>query len=235
MRNKQLSLILFLFLQIYIYISLISFNEIINDNIMFFASSLLCLIISLFLFCKTKDYYIMILAIFISVVGDVFFTFFKNLDYLGLMCLNLVQVLYFLRIYLDSDYKKYNLISRFIFLPVVTIITFLILKENTDVNAILWVLFTTNLFINILFTIKEIGLNNLFPMGLLLLFMFSTCILLSSLDPYLKSNIHFLNLIENLPFDIKNVFYIPAQVVLTCSIFTVNRRCFSKIKQDDEE
>lgn len=234
MKNRQLSLILFIFAQLYVYISLICFNEFINSKIMSLISIFLCFIISIFLFCKTKDYYIMISAITISLISDIFFLFFNNLSYIGLIGLNIVQILYCLRIYLDSDYKKTNAISRIIILPIVTIITFLVLKERTNIEAILWVLFSTNLFINILFTIKEIGLNNLFPIGLLLLFAFSACLMLTNAQNYVSSNIRLLNVIENLPFNLTSVFYVPAQVVLTCSIFTVNRMCFSKIKQDEK-
>ena len=234
MKNRQLSLIMFIFAQLYVYISLICFNDFINSKIMALISIFLCFIISISLFCKTKDYYLMLSAITISLISDIFFIFFDNLSYIGLIGLNIVQLLYFLRIYLDSDYKKSNVLSRIIVLPFITLITFLVLRERINIEAILWVWFSTNLFINILFTIKEIGINNLFPIGLLLLFAFSASLMLTNVGNYVNSNIRLLNFIENLPFDLTHVFYIPAQVVLTCSIFTVNRRCFSKIKQDEE-
>ena len=234
MKNKQLSLILFLFAELYSYISLICFNDFISSKIMLLISMFLCLIISINLFCKTKDYYLMISAISISLICDIFFTFFNNLSYIGLIGLNIVQLLYFLRIYLESDYKKINVLSRIVALLIVTCIVILTLKEKADISAILWTWFTINLFINILFTIKEIGLNNLFPIGLLLLFAYSSCLMLTNISNYTNKNLQLLNFIENLPFNLNYVFYIPAQVVLTCSIFTVNRRCFSKIKQDEE-
>lgn len=234
MKNKQLSLILFLFAELYAYISLICFNDFISSKVMILIAMFLCLIISISLFCKTKDYYLMICAISISLICDIFFTFFNNLSYIGLIGLNIIQLLYFLRIYLDSDYKRSNILSRIIVLPIVTCIVILTLKEKADISAILWTWFTINLFINILFTIKEIGLNNLFPIGLLLLFIYSGCLMLTNVSNYTSKNLPLLNFIENLPFNLNYVFYIPAQVVLTCSIFTVNRRCFSKIKQDEE-
>ena len=234
MKNRQLSLIIFIFAQLYVYISLICFNNFMNSKIMALISVFLCFIISIFLFCKTKDYYLMLSAITISLISDIFFIFFDNLSYIGLIGLNIVQLLYFLRIYLDSDYKKSNVLSRIIVLPFITLITFLVLRDRINIEALLWVWFSTNLFINILFTIKEIGINNLFPIGLLLLFAFSASLMLTNVGNYINSNIRLLNFIENLPFDLTHVFYIPAQVVLTCSIFTVNRRCFSKIKQDEE-
>lgn len=232
MKNRQLSLILFLFVQLYIYVMLVCFNSNINPKIMFISSSILCFIMGVFLFCKTKDYYIMISALFISLIGDFFFTFFNNSSYIGLICLNITQILYFLRIYLDSDYKKTNLLARIIIIPII-LIAFIILKENFNFSVLLWITFITNLFINILFTIKEIGINNFFPIGLLFLFIYGAFIMIYNIENYVTVNLDFINIINNLPFDLRYVFYIPAQVTLTCSIFTVNRRVFSKIKNED--
>lgn len=234
MKNKQLSLILFLFLQLYIYISLICFNDLINNEIMFIASSVICTIITTFMFCKTKDYFIMLTAISLSLISDIFFTFFDNLKYISLIILNIIQILYFLRIYLDSDYKKQNIITRLICIPCLIIATFLVLKNDTDIISILWIIFISNLFINILFTIKEIGINNLFPIGLLFLFIHGICLMFIGLENYVSFSINLVDIINNLPFNILHVFYIPSQVILTCSVFTVNRRCFSKIKQDEQ-
>jgi len=55
-----------------------------------------------------------------------------------------------------------------------------------------------------------------------------------SLYDYINVNVAFLNILEEFPFDIRIMFYLPAQVVLTCSVFTVNRRSYSKIKNDSE-
>lgn len=234
MKNKQSALMIFLLVQMYIYIMLICFNNLINQKILSFLSIFLCLIIGLFLHCKTKDYYIMILSLIFTLIGDVFFTFFEKLNFIGLIFFNIVQILYFLRIYIDSDDKKSNILTRLISLPLLLFIGFIILKNKMDISVILWIIFTTNLFININFTIKEIGINNFFPIGLLLMFIHSISLMFVYLPEYINVNIRFLDFIIELPFDIKHVFYIPSIIVLTCSIFTVNRKCFSKIKNEEE-
>jgi len=234
MRNRQLSLIFFLIAELYLYVMLICFNSLINIKILSFLSILLCFIISLFMHCKTKDYYIMILALFFTLLSDIFFIFFDKLIVFGLISLNITQILYFLRIYIDSEYEKKNLINRVIFIPLGLIFCYLLLKERMDISSILWVIFIINLFINILFTIKEIGLNNFFPIGLLLLLMYSVSMMFVSLPNYININVPFIDFLIELPFDIKWAFYLPAVVVLTCSIFTVNRRSYSKINRDEE-
>lgn len=234
MKNRQLSLIFFLIAQLYIYVLLICFNSFINVKVLSYTSIVLCFIIGIFMFCKTKDYYIMILSLFFTLIGDTFFIFFKNLSVIGLICLNITQILYFLRIYLDSEYKKANVLIRLISIPISIIIVFITLKNETDILAILWIMFSVNLFINILFTIKEIGINNFFPIGLLLMFIYGIAMMFIYLPNYLTTNVRFIDILIQLPFDIKWVFYLPSQVVLTCSIFTVNRKCFSKIKIDSK-
>lgn len=232
MKNRQLSLIFFLIAQLYIFIMLISFNSLINTNILLVTSTVLCVIISGFMYCKTKDYLIMISALSLTLISDIFMLFFDNLHYIGLFILNIIQILYFLRTYIDSDSKKYNLISRLIIIPISLIIGYIVLKDRVDINSILWITYIVNLFINILFTIKEIGINNFFPIGLMFLLVHGVLMMFLSLDNYTLVNIKFVNNLIELPFDIKTLFYIPAQVTLTCSIFTVNRRCFSKIKEE---
>lgn len=235
MKKKQVSLMFFLIIQLYIYVMLISFNSLINTQILSFISSVLCLIMGIFLFCKTKDYYIMISALVFTALADIFLIFFNNLHNIGLIFLNIVQILYFLRIYVDTDYKKSNVLTRIISIPILCIIGFILLKEKTDVLAILWIIFISNLFINILFTIKEIGLNNFFPIGLLLLFMYGIMMMFMSLNNYLNINVNYLEKLNELSFDLKIMFNLPAQVVLTCSIFTVNRRCFSAINKEENK
>lgn len=234
MKNRQLSLIFFLIAELYLYVMLICFNHLINVKILSFLSVLLCFIISLFMHCKTKDYYIMILALFFTLLSDVFFIFFDKLIVIGLIGLNITQILYFLRIYIDSEYKKSNIISRIIFIPIGLFFSYFLLKERIDTSSILWVIFIINLFINILVTIKEIGLNNFFPIGLLLFLMYGIAMMFISLPNYLNISVPFIDFLIQLPFDIKSAFYLPAIVVLTCSIFTVNRRCYSKINRDEQ-
>ena len=176
----------------------------------------------------------MLSSIILSLIGDIFIIVIPNLKIIGYIILNIIQILFFLRIYLDSDYKRNNIISRIIFIPLLVALNFIILKDSVTIFSILWTTFITNLFINILFTIKEIGLNNLFPIGLLFLFIYGSCLMFMELGNYVSVNMNFVNFLDNLSFDIRYIFYIPAQTILTCSVFTVNRKCFSKIKQDEE-
>lgn len=233
MKNKQLSLIFFLIIQLYIYTAQISFTNLVNLKILSIISILLCFILSLSLFCKTKDYFIMICAISLTLISDIFHIFFNNLTAIILFILNTIQILYFLRTYIDSDYKKLNLLTRIITIPTCVSLGFILLKDKIDIIAILWIIYTTNIFLNILFTIKDIGVNNFFPIGLIFLFIHSSLMMFLFLENYTIVNIPFVNFLQELPFDIRTMFYLPAQVILTCSIFTVNRKSFSKIKHEE--
>lgn len=170
-------------------------------------------------------------AIFFNLIYSFLSVFLQN-DILNLIILNIIQILYFLRIYTTSDYKFTNIITRIITIPILSMICFVLLKEKIDSLAILWVLFIANLFINVIFTIKEIGINNLFPIGLLILFMQGISMLFLNLNNYLNIQINFFDFLNDLPFPLELMFYIPAQVVLTCSIFTVNRKVWSRIEKD---
>jgi hypothetical protein len=188
----------------------------------------------LFLFCKTKDYFIMISALFLTFIADIFFIFFDSLHIVGLAILNIVQILYFLRTFIESESKKINVISRIVTIPTLLIIGQLLLKDKIDSISILWIIYITNIFLNALFTIKDIGINNFFPIGLLFLFIHGSLMMFLSLENYTIINIPFVNYLVELPFDIKASIYIPAQIIMTCSIFTVNRKIFSRIHLEDK-
>jgi hypothetical protein len=106
------------------------------------------------------------------------------------------------------------------------------LKERTDVNALLWTTYIVNIFLNILFTIKDIGINNFFPIGLLILFIHGSLMMFLGIENYTTINVPFINFLQQLPFNVKAITYVPAQVILTCSVFTVNRMSFSSIGKE---
>ena len=230
MKNKQSALIIFLLIQLYLYSMLICFSEYFNPRILLIISSLLCLIITVFLFCKTKDYYIMLTAIVLSFISDLFI---ESIPILSFAILNITQILYLCRTLLDSENKTLNITSRLVAIPICIFAGFILLQERMDILAILWIMYTVNLFINILFAIKEIGLNNFFPIGLIGLFIFSALTMFLALENYTIVNVPFINSLANFPFNVSLAFYIPSQIILTCSVFTVNRRCFSKIKNEE--
>lgn len=211
---------------------LICYNTLINIDTLAFSSTLLCLFITIFMHCKTKDYAIMITAFSLTIISDICFIFFDNLKVIGLIILNLIQLLYFLRTYIESEHKKSNALTRIIALPISILCCVILLKEKTDMTALLWTIYTVNLFINIIFTIKEIGINNFFPIALLFLFVHSSLMMFTALENYISTSVRFIDFLNELPFDIKQAVYLPAQVILACSVFTVNRLQFSKINKE---
>lgn len=231
MKKRQLAMIIFLMTQLYIYVMQINFASFVNTKILSISSILLCFILAIYMHCKTKDYYIMVAAISLHLTIDIFIIFFDNLKIIYLTLLNILQIFYFFRIYLDSNYKKQNIITRIIVIPLAIIISFATLKSKMDFTVILWTIYSINLFLNILFTIKEIGINNLFPIGLLFLFAHSIIITILNIENYVSINIYLIDILEELPFNIKATFYLPAEVIITSSIFTVNRRSFSNYKE----
>ncbi len=235
MKNKQISLIIYLIAQLIIYSFTICFNNIFNENIMFIISSVLSFSLGIYLFCKTKDYYIMITSIGINVLISIFNLYLINFKYIVYFLLNLVQILYFLRIYINSENKKKDLIIRLIELVLGLVLSFILLRNKTDYISILFTLYISNLFFNILYTIKDIGFNNFFPIGLFILFISAIFSLFIGVEDYITVNIPFINIINDFPFSLVLMFEMPANVVLACSVFTVNRRMFSKINNEEEE
>lgn len=233
MKNKQLSIIFFLSIQLFILALIVGFSDLFNINILSILSIFLCFIMTCFLFCKTTDYYIMISAMSLTLIAETLFLFFQGFPLIVLLILNTIQILYFLRNFIESEHKKENIIVR---IPVVFIcltISYLVLKEKFDGIAFVFVLYITNLFLNILFTIKDIGINNLFPIGLLILFVHGSITMFLNIDSYTIVNVPFINYLNEIPFNIGTLIYIIGQIVLTCSVFTVNRRSFSKSKKDN--
>ena len=123
MKNKQLSLIFFLIVQLYLFTMVVNFNSFFNTKILSILSIFICLIVGIFMFCKTKDYYIMISAVFLTFIADLINLFFNDSLSVYLALLNIIQIFYFLRTYLESDYKKENLITRFSSIAIAAVIT----------------------------------------------------------------------------------------------------------------
>lgn len=233
MKSRQLGLIIFLIIELYIYVFAMCFNQIVSTNILLIISSFLCFITGILLFCKTKDYYIVISALFLHLLTDTFSVIFDDLVIIRLIGFNIIQIFYFLRIYLDTQYKTLNLVSRSVSIMIFIILGYFLLNNKFNYIAILWILYISNLFINILMTIKEIGINNFFPISLLFMFIYGAFSMILYLENYVDINIPLVNILSNLPFDIRLMFYLPSEVIMTCSIFTVNRRSYSKKKEEN--
>lgn len=235
MKNKQLSLIIYLIIQLFLYCFTICFNNVFNENIMYIISSSLSLGVTIYLFCKTKDYYIMLCSSIINLLISAFVFLFTNYNYFVCLLLTIVQILYFLRIYINSENKKQDLFVRIIQLIISLIFSFVLLKDRIDTTAILYTMYFANLFFNILYTIKDIGFNNFYPIGLFLLFISSIFSLFIGIENYINVNVPFINIIVEFPFSLVLMFEIPANVVLTCSVFTVNKKMFSKINDKEKD
>ena len=233
MKNKQLSLIFFLSIQLFILALFIGFGDLFSTDILSILSILLCFIMTCFLFCKTTDYYIMIIAMSLTLIFEILLLFFNEFTLVPLITSTIIQVLYFLRSFIQSDYKKQNIIVRVSVTFICLLVSYFTLKERFDVLAFIFIIYIVSIFLNILFTIKDIGINNFFPIGLLILFVSASITMFLNIDSYTIVNVSFINYLQEMPFNIGKIFYIISQIVLTCSVFTVNRMSFSKLKKDN--
>lgn len=232
MKNKQIFLIFFLSFQLFILALLVGFSDVFNTNILSMLSILLCFITTCFLFCKTLDYCIMFSGMTLTLISKILL-FSQETTVAYLTTLTVIQILYFFRSFIQSSYKKQNIIVRISTIPICLLSAYFILKDKFDVISFVFILYMINLFLNILFTIKDIGINNFFPIGLLFLFIHASLVMFLNIDLYTIVNIPFIDYMQEMSFNISQIIYIIAQVILTCSIFTVNRMSFSKLKNDN--
>ena len=141
----------------------------------------------------------------------------------AMICFSITQICYFLRLYFNQSSQKektIHLIIRSFFSILIIIITFIVLKENTDFLSVISTFYYINLIINIIYAFKQKNQSLLFPIGLLL---FACCDLQVGLNVLNSSYINIENnpiisFIVNPPFNLAWLFYVPSQTLIALSI-----------------
>ncbi len=185
-----------------------------------FISVLLCFLYSA-LFIKKGDKFI-ILALLFTVGADFFLVVANPVNRLfGMLFFMVAQTLYAIKLHKNKKSKIF-LVLRISAIFIAETITVFILKENTDLLAVVSIYYYVNLLINIVHSFSNWKKDKLFPIGLVLLFLCDTIIGLQT-----ASGVYF-NIPESsfvyrfifMDFFISWFFYLPSQILVSLSSVT---------------
>ena len=193
-----------------------------------FASIALAFAFSLlFLSIKHKKI-ITQLALLFTVCADVCLVLARPQNQsLGMSFFSIVQILYFVRLLLETPNKQIrlaNLISRCVAIVAVVVTTLCVLGTKADYLSLISMFYFTNLVLNVVFAFINIKTNPLLAIGLLL-FMFCDFIigLQCAIGVYIDiPSTSFLYQLAFSSFNWAWLFYLPSQAIL--SISSINQK-----------
>ncbi len=193
-------------------------------NIIFsYASVVIAATFPLF-FMNNKNYLFIQIGLLFTAFADLFLVVITPmLQIPAMICFTITQTCYFLRLYynqLSQKEKIIHLVIRVFLSILIIIITFIVLKENTDFLSVISTFYYINLIINIIYAFKQKKQSLLFPIALLL---FACCDLQVGLNVLNSSYINIennpvINFIVNPPFNLAWLFYVPSQTLIALSI-----------------
>lgn len=214
--------------------SILNFTQVPN-KIPSFCSIALCFIFLCFFDFKNQDVNLMQIALFFTVISDMFLVLLGGHQSIAMLSFSVVQITYAIRLLNYSTSKKENIINlclRVFLTIVVEILVLAVFFKGFDWVLFISSIYATNMVLNIVFSFIHIKQNPLFPFGLILFLACDFFIAAACAAPYIDIfNIPFFVKALSLPFDLAWLFYLPSQVLICLSIFTAKKPTAFTIKK----
>lgn len=200
----------------------------VNAFVSFSAVILACIFHLLFM-SKARDYLLTQAALIFTVLADTFLVLIEpRMQLAGMCCFLVVQISYFLRIYLSTASKRLrdiHLCVRAAVSVVISVITLAVLGDDADVLSIISLIYFANLMLNIVFAFFDFKRNALFPMGLLLFALCDVFVGFDMIGAYIPvKEGSFAYFLANPGFNAAWLFYVPAQTLLALSLVKFNNK-----------
>ncbi len=222
-------------MSIFVILQIIHFT--LMRNVAFSLFAYICIITSC-LFCillsdGSQAYLYTQIGLLGTVGADFFLVFLPfQLRVPGMICFNVTQVAYFLRIYSEDENrsrKKAHLILRIAGCAFALAATVFVLGSRTDALSLLSLFYYANLIMNVIFSFAQFKKLGILAIGLLLFVLSDTLIGFDNLSSYLLiprgSVIH---IIMHLGNGLVFPLYIAAQVLIPLSLLPKKRKQLQK-------
>lgn len=179
-----------------------------------------------FLFIKKDWIYITTqLALLFTLIADYFLVILDDYYLIAMLAFLPVQLLYSIRIFLETNNKKINIIHfciRIIFNLIAMVLPFIILKENVDGLSVVSVVYFCNLILNAIFAsinYKKYDFSFIFAIGLILFVFCDIFVGIMNLNDYfdIEKGSFVYNVIYS-DINFSWVFYTPSQALLAISL-----------------
>lgn len=188
----------------------------------FYSVVLACVFFILFAE-RSLSYILTQVALIATICADYFLVLLFAKDKLTAMIFfAVVQIAYFLRIYLEDESKKrrvWHIASRVILSVIGAVLTYSVLGPATDALALVSIFYYANLILNVVFAFLSFKRHSVLAIGLFLFFLCDTVIGLSLLNLYFPiSQDSSLYAIIHPGFDLAWAFYLPSQTLIALSL-----------------
>ncbi len=170
-----------------------------------------------------KENYLTQIALFFTVIADIFLVLVKPMNQAIVMTsFSLTQIIYFILLLRQSDNKKLRLasiISRTIVVVGVIIATIIVVKDKVDYVALISMFYYANLIMNLIFAFINFRKNPLFAFGLLFFLLCDTFIGLNvAVGTYINvPETSILYKMAHPNFNWAWLFYVPSQTLISLS------------------
>lgn len=185
-----------------------------------FSFIVLCFIVTLLTFNKTKHNLLQLGAIIFTLIADYFLTLKEIYFIFSIILFTIVQIFYFIRILDYSNRKEIiiNIIFRILLVAFIAFISFTLLKSVMNELIVVALFYYVNFLVNVIFAFIHFKDNKLLALGLLFFLLCDTMIGFQEMvDIFNLSENSFIYIISQTPYNIPWMFYIPAQVLLLLS------------------
>ena len=185
-----------------------------------FSFIVLCFIVTLLTFNKTKHNLLQLGAIIFTLIADYFLTLKEIYFIFSIILFTIVQIFYFIRILDYSNRKEIiiNIIFRILLVAFIAFISFTLLKSVMNELIVVALFYYVNFLVNVIFAFIHFKDNKLLALGLLFFILCDTMIGFQEMVGIFNlSENSFIYIISQTPYNIPWMFYIPAQILLLLS------------------
>lgn len=203
--------IILIIIEILIYISFMFFDDYIDSNIRFIG--IVILLIYLLFEKRSKDLFILRLALLFTIISDLFLLVIDDFYIVGVLCFIIVQLIYLYRL---RGFTKLNF-----YIPILIcfnlIFVKIILKDGFDYLLALTVIYFTLIVNNMVLSLISFKSNPLFALGLVLFVCCDIFVGIYNLSAYVEVG-SLINIINTSGIDFAWGFYLPSQVLIALSL-----------------
>ena len=225
----------FLLLESVLYVLILTDNKLPN-NIICYISIVLGVITMGVMFCKNKNWLLMLVGMIFTLVADTFLVLLNGVHKdIAMVAFNIAQICYLIKIWCDIDNKRINIISlivRIVLTVGVELAAVLILKQDYSFLICVSTMYFANLFVNVIFSFFKS--NIYFSIGLILFTMCDLTIGFQFLCELFNITSGWFYNLAYTNFNLTWMFYLPSQLLIVTSQYVTSRK-MSRQKVDNQQ
>jgi len=217
--KRSVSNLVFLVIELFLYISILFIHYDLPSGFLHYLSIVVCFVFLLYNFTKSKDFMIIFIGMFFTVIADFYLTLLGTEQILGTFFFFLAQMMYMIRLHFQESKKNWkSLIPYITIFSILFVFVGIVFLKTIDLLLIVSFLYYSFLVVNLGSAFTKRKQYPLFFVGLLFYICCDTLVGLSMSYPYLTfTSGGIIDQIIHFPLNLIWMFYLPSQVLITLS------------------